>query len=40
MAEMGDFRTGAAIENAHDMNMVRVVEGEMEVFHEDLPAAS
>ena len=40
MAEMGDFRAGAAIKNAHDMNMVRVLEGEMEVFHEDLPAAS
>jgi hypothetical protein len=37
---MGDFRAGAAIENAHDMDMVRVVEGVVEVFHEDLPAAS
>jgi hypothetical protein len=37
---MGDFRAGASIENAHDMDMVRVMEGELEVFHEDLPAAS
>ncbi len=37
VAEVGDLRAGAAIEDAHDMDMVRVMEWEMKIFHEDLP---